>query len=108
MRRGMGLLQAVTDECIPVLGARAATSLERFAAILRDLRRDRERLGLPELAEQLLVRTGYLDALREDPSVEARSREENIGQLLARIAEFQGVRPGGTERFRKARSRGFP
>ena len=101
LRGGMGLLQAVTDGNVPGLGTRAATSLERFAAILRGLRRDRERLELPELAEQVLVRTGYLDALRDDPSVEARSREENIGQLLARIAEFQEsgpAEPSGSER----------
>ena len=101
VRRGIGLLQAVTDASIPGLGTRAATSMERFAAILRDLRRDRERLELPELAEQVLVRTGYLDALRDDPSVEARSREENIGQLLGRIAEFHDsgpAEPSGSER----------
>ena len=100
-RRGIGLLQAVTDGNVPGLGTRAATSLERFAAILRDMRRDLERLELPELAEQVLVRTGYLDALRDDPSVEARSREENIGQLLARIAEFHEsgpAEPSGSER----------
>ena len=100
--RGIDLLQAaVTDEILPGLGTRAGTSLERFAAIFRGLRGDCERLELPELAQQVLVRTGYLDALRDDPSVEARSREENIGQLLARIAEFHEsgpAEPSGSER----------
>ena len=100
-QRRIGLLEAVVEGSIPSLGKRAATSLESFAAILRDLRRDSERLELPELAEQLLVRTGYLDALRGDPSVEARSREENVGQLMGRIAEFHESGPeeaGGSER----------
>ena len=101
LRRGINLLQAVTDGNVPGLGTRAATSLERFAAILLGLRQDREHLELPELAGQVLARTGYLDALRDDPSVEARAREENIGQLLGRIAEFHEsgpTEPGGSER----------
>jgi DNA helicase-2/ATP-dependent DNA helicase PcrA len=101
-RNRIGLLQAVVEEeTIPGLSARAANCLERFAGTLRGLRREYERLELPELAEQVLVRTGYLDALRDDPSVEARSREENIDQLLARIAEFHESGPAestGSER----------
>ena len=101
-RHRIGLLQAVVEEeTIPGLSARAANCLERFAGTLRGLRREYERLELPELAEQVLVRTGYLDALRDDPSVEARSREENIDQLLARIAEFHESGPAessGSER----------
>ena len=101
-RHRIGLLQAVVEEeTIPGLSARAANCLERFAGTLRGLRREYERLELPELAEQVLVRAGYLDALRDDPSVEARSREENIDQLLARIAEFHESGPAestGSER----------
>ena len=102
-RHRIGLLQAVVEEeTITGLSARAANCLERFAGTLRGLRREYERLELPELAEKVLMRTGYLDALRDDPSVEARSREENIDQLLARIAEFHESGPAessGSERL---------
>ena len=106
-QRRTGLLQAVMEGSIPGLGKRAATSLEGFAAILRRLRRDSERLELPELAEQVLVRTGYLDALRADPSVEARSREENAGQLMARIAEFHESGPAEADGSERGGLEGF-
>ena len=106
-QRRTGLLQAVVGGSIPGLGKRAATSLEGFAAILRHLRRDWERLELPEFAEQVLVRTGYLDALRGDPSVEARSREENVGQLMARIAEFHESGKGEADSSERGGLEGF-
>ena len=40
-------------------------------------------------AEDLLDRTGYLQALRSEGSIEAQTREENLGELIAAVAEYE-------------------
>ena len=40
-------------------------------------------------AEDLLNRSGYLQALRSEGSIEAQTREENLGELIAAVAEYE-------------------
>lgn len=40
-------------------------------------------------AEDLLDRTGYLQALRSEGSIESQTREENLGELIAAVAEYE-------------------
>ncbi len=47
-------------------------------------------------AEDLLDRTGYLQALRSEGSIEAQTREENLGELIAAVAEYEESDPEPT------------
>ena len=90
--RRLSLLPALlAGEAIPGLNSRALNSLGDFADIFRELEDSALDRHLPELAEQVLVRSGYLEMLRAEKSQEAQSREENIGQLVARMTEFAVV-----------------
>ena len=40
-------------------------------------------------AEDLLDRTGYLQTLRSEGTIEAQSREENLRELIAAVAEYE-------------------
>ena len=40
-------------------------------------------------AEDLLDRSGYLQALRSEGTIEAQSREENLRELIAAVAEYE-------------------
>ena len=40
-------------------------------------------------AEELLDRTGYLQALRSEGSIEAQTREENLQELVAAVQEYE-------------------
>ena len=40
-------------------------------------------------AEDLLDRTGYLQALRSEGTIEAQTREENLGELIAAVTEYE-------------------
>ena len=45
-------------------------------------------LSLPELAEEILERSGYMESLRSEGSPESETRQENLGQLVGRMTEF--------------------
>ncbi len=47
-------------------------------------------------AEDLVDRTGYLQALRREGTIEAQSREENLGELIAAVAEYEESDPEPT------------
>ncbi len=47
-------------------------------------------------AEDILDRSGYLQALRSEGSIEAQSREENLGELIAAVAEYEESEPEPT------------
>ena len=40
-------------------------------------------------AEDLLDRTGYLQVLRSEGTIEAQTREENLGELIAAVTEYE-------------------
>ena len=80
------------------LTARARNTLAPFAEMLGELRQQATdpAVNLAELTENLLDRSGYLEALREETTPEAEAREENVGQLVARLAEFGESREDAT------------
>lgn len=75
-----------------VVGA-AGGKLRTWMQLLQEAREQVSNLGIRELADHLLLKTGYLEALRAEKSEEARSRVENIGQLLSSMQEFAEKTP---------------
>ena len=47
-------------------------------------------------ADDLLDRSGYLQALRNEDTIEAQSREENLRELIAAVAEYEESEPEPT------------
>ena len=47
-------------------------------------------------AEDILDRSDYLQALRSEGTIEAQSREENLGELIAAVAEYEDSEPEPT------------
>lgn len=86
------LLEVIVDECDKVegLGARALKCLTEFAQMMEALLAAAAPgvMPLPELVEEVLEKTGYLEALRSESTPEAEAREENLGELVSSIAEY--------------------
>ncbi|HYB22836.1 MAG TPA: 3'-5' exonuclease, partial [Solirubrobacteraceae bacterium] len=94
---------AAEPEQVPGLGAAAVKALRRFMDTMGELR---ELAGLPpvgharapgssvesvpvaELLEALLARTGYIEALEAERTIEAQGRIENLEQLMEVGREF--------------------
>jgi ATP-dependent DNA helicase UvrD/PcrA len=73
---------------VPGLGAAAMKSIDRFVAVLEELRAKAESTPVEELLQDILESTGYLEALRAERTVEAEGRIENLEELVGVAAEF--------------------
>ena len=68
----------------------SAKKLESFVALIEELmERSASGVGPASLAEHLLTEVGYLEALREEDSIEADGRIENVQELIASMREFE-------------------
>jgi ATP-dependent DNA helicase UvrD/PcrA len=79
-------------ESVPGLGAAAIRSVGLFAELIEGLRAEFEGGPVAELLRALLERSGYLDALRAERTIEAEGRIENLEELVGVAAEFDANR----------------
>ncbi|HEX2112575.1 MAG TPA: UvrD-helicase domain-containing protein [Gaiellaceae bacterium] len=70
-------------------GAAPLKAIQRFRALLESLAAEAEELSVPDLVERVLERTGYLEALEAERTVEAQGRIENLGELVNVAREYQ-------------------
>jgi len=73
---------------IKTLTSAQQQSLKKFRAILAEMRERSRELSVPELLTFVAERSGYLDHLKRQGTVEAISRMENIEELVAGAYEF--------------------
>jgi DNA helicase-2/ATP-dependent DNA helicase PcrA len=83
---------ALEPEAIPGLGGAAIRSISRFTELIEELRAEFESGSVAELLRALLERSGYLDALRAERTIEAEGRIENLEELVGVAAEFDANR----------------
>jgi DNA helicase-2/ATP-dependent DNA helicase PcrA len=79
-------------EEVPGMGAAAMKSIGRFVELIEELRAESERRPVAELLSSLLERSGYLDALRAERTIEAEGRIENLEELVGVAGEFDANR----------------
>jgi DNA helicase-2/ATP-dependent DNA helicase PcrA len=72
------------------VAARSARGIESFLGLLDDLAADLTVVPA-EMIETLLERSGYLDELRADGSIEAESRMENLAELVGMARDHDSV-----------------
>jgi len=65
---------------------RAAKS---FSTLLQSLQSQAQELTVPELLERVLERSGYLESLEAERTVEAQGRIENLQELVGVTQEYQ-------------------
>ena len=83
---------ALEKETVPGLSAAAMKSIGRFTELIEELRAEFENGSVAELLRALLERSGYLDALRAERTIEAEGRIENLEELVGVAAEFDANR----------------
>jgi ATP-dependent DNA helicase UvrD/PcrA len=79
-------------EQVPDLGAAAIKSVSRFVELISELRAEFENGPVAALLEATLERSGYLDALRAERTIEAEGRIENLEELVGVAREFDANR----------------
>lgn len=70
------------------IATRARKKLKEFAAVMTKLRENRAQWDVTELTNQMLNETGYLKVLKQEKTLEAQSRLENIQEFLSVTKEF--------------------
>ena len=81
---------------VPGLPARSAAAIEGFNTLLDGLRELAENGPVADLAEAVLDRTGYTDALESSSDLQDASRIENLKELVSVAREFDGSHDEGT------------
>jgi DNA helicase-2/ATP-dependent DNA helicase PcrA len=79
-------------ESVPGLGAAAIKSIGLFVELIEGLRAEFAAGQVAELLRALLERSGYLDTLRAERTIEAEGRVENLEELVGVAGEFDANR----------------
>lgn len=80
---------ALDCSLVPGLTANYRTKIEAFASLIEELTNMNAYLAVGELIDEILKRSGYLDELKADDSIEAASRVENVQELISMAQEFE-------------------
>jgi DNA helicase II / ATP-dependent DNA helicase PcrA len=81
---------------VPALAARSANAIAAFNALVAGLSELAETVPVADLAEAVLDRTGYVEALESSSDLQDASRVENLEELVSVAREFDGAHSGGT------------
>jgi DNA helicase-2/ATP-dependent DNA helicase PcrA len=73
----------------PGLTSRAVNALSGFHRFFQGIYEQREQFSVSRLTKEILEESGYLRELREEDTVEARSRLENLDEFLALTSGFE-------------------
>ncbi len=81
----------------PGMAARSARAIASFNELMSGLRSEAAAgLPVPDLAEMILDRSGYLAELEASTDLQDASRIENLNELVSVAREFDAQRPDGT------------
>ena len=91
---GISLFEAIQRvEEVPAIRNGAKNSVRAFDRLIESFNPDDPPA---RMAEDLLERSGYLEVLRRESTIEAQSREENLGELIAAVTEYEKNDPKPT------------
>ena len=84
----MSLWEAM-DRCPAAgVGTGPAKAVAAFRTIIQSLMSATQELEVPELIEQVLERSGYIESLEAERTIEAQGRIENLQELVALAREW--------------------
>ena len=87
--QGISLFEALGQADDAGVGAAPLKSVQRFHTLMQSLMAGALEQPVPELLEKVLERTGYVEALEAERTVEAQGRLENLMELVGVAREYQ-------------------
>ena len=84
----MSLWEAMDRTEAAGVGTAPAKAVASFRTAIQSLMSSAEELSVAELIEAVLDRTGYLESLEEERTIEAQGRIENLQELVALAREW--------------------
>ncbi len=87
--QGVSLFEALGLAEEAGVGAAPLKAVQRFRTLMQSLMAGALELPVPELLENVLERSGYLEALEAERTIEAQGRHENLLELVGVTREYQ-------------------
>jgi DNA helicase II / ATP-dependent DNA helicase PcrA len=87
--QGISLWEALAHAEEAGVGAAPLKAVQRFRTLMESLMAGALELPVPELLEKVLDRSGYVEALEAERTVEAQGRAENLLELVGVAREYQ-------------------
>jgi DNA helicase-2/ATP-dependent DNA helicase PcrA len=87
--QGISLWEALERPDEAGVGAAPLKAVERFRTLMQSSMSGALELSVPELLERVLERSGYLESLEAERTVEAQGRIENLLELVGVTREYQ-------------------
>jgi DNA helicase-2/ATP-dependent DNA helicase PcrA len=87
--QGISLWEALERAEEAGVGAAPLKAVERFRTLMQSSMAGALELSVPEVLERVLERSGYLEALEAERTVEAQGRIENLLELVGVAREYQ-------------------
>ena len=95
--QNMSLLDASANIMLSPIKGKAAQGVYDFANTILNLRDQLDGLSITETVEAILDKSGYLDALSMQQTLESQSRIENIEEFMSVTKNFDETNTDGTE-----------
>ncbi|MEK6275468.1 MAG: UvrD-helicase domain-containing protein [Actinomycetota bacterium] len=89
--RGISLWEATEFPEEAGVGAAPLRAVQALRTLLQSLMAGAMELTVPELVQRVLERSGYLDALEAERTIEAQGRMENLQELVGVAQEYQAA-----------------
>jgi len=89
--QGISLWEALGHAEPAGIAAAPLRAVGQLHSLLQSLQAGALELEVPEVIERVLERSGYLDALRAERTIEAEGRIENLQELVSAAQEYQAT-----------------
>ena len=89
---GISLWEALGHAEPAGIAAAPLRAVQQLHSLLQSLQAGALELEVPEVIERVLERSGYMDALRAERTIEAQGRMENLQELVSAAQEYQAHR----------------
>ena len=82
------MLEACESVALSNVSGKAAKELAKFGEMMDGFAKMQTYLSITELTEEILAKTGYLEALKNENTIEANARIDNLNEFLTVTQAF--------------------
>ena len=87
--RGIGFYEALLAPGLIAGVGRSATKLDSFAALIEYFKTLAEEMNITDLLQEVIEKTGYIESLENEDKEEAKTRKENIDELISKATTYE-------------------
>ena len=87
--RGIGFYEALLAPGLIAGVGRSATKLDSFATLIEYFKTLAEEMSITDLLQEVIEKTGYIESLENEDKEEAKTRKENIDELISKAAAYE-------------------